>query len=217
SAKMLATIMYMSRGTPFIYQGEEIGMESYPFKDPSEFNDISTITSFNNEIKDITNKDEINKIFKKYALKTRDHPRTMMQWSSDQFAGFSSTKPWFLVNPNYQRINVLDQISRGDSIWSHYQKLISLRRFSKHHELITYGAYEMILKDHPTLFVYKRALNGQEMIVIGSFSENEETFDLSGYPIDEILIQSHKELKINQDKLILRPYESIVFTVKGVL
>ncbi|MBN3490342.1 alpha-glucosidase [Acholeplasma equirhinis] len=213
SAKMLATIMYMSRGTPFIYQGEEIGMTNYPFKDPSEFNDISTITSYHNDIKN--NPKEKDRIFKQYALKNRDHPRTMMQWSDEDFGGFSKQKPWFHVNPNYKEINVLDQISRNDSIWHHYQKIISLRRFSKYHELITYGDYEMLLKNDPKLFVYQRMLNNQKMIVVGSFSDSKESFDLTTFKLDEIILQSHKNIKLTDNKIILRPYESLVFTVKG--
>ncbi len=212
SAKMLATVMYLSRGTPFIYQGEEIGMTSYPFEKIEQFNDISAINSYYNTIKEKPHEKEL--MFKKMALTTRDHPRTMMQWSDEPYAGFSTVKPWFLVHPNYKAINVKNQFAKENSIWHHYQKLISLRRFSKFHDLITYGSYEMILKDHPSIYAYLRRMDKDLIVVIGSFSKKDEVFDLTDYPVDEILIHNYQDLKVTQQKLLLRPYESICFKVK---
>ncbi len=215
SAKMLATIMYMSRGTPFIYQGEEIGMTNYPFKDPSEFNDISTITGYKNWIK--SEPDKKDYIFKKMAMTSRDHPRTMMQWSPTDFAGFSKVKPWFNVNPNYISINVFDQMADENSIWSYYQKLISLRRFSSYKDVIIYGTYQMIEIEHPSLFIYKRAFNGQKLLIIGSFDTNNVTYDLTNYPIGYILISNYPDTKIEHKHITLRPYETIVYEVKETI
>lgn len=212
SAKMLATIMYMSRGTPFIYQGEEIGMTNYPFKDASEFNDISTITGYNNWVKsEPENKDYI---FKKMAMTSRDHPRTMMQWSNDSYAGFSKVKPWFNVNPNYQTINVSDQMAQENSIWSYYQKLISLRRFSEYKETIIYGTFKMLAIDHESVFIYERSYNHKRLIIIGSFANKDIEFNINDYPIKNILIQNYNDVTIINTHIKLRPFETIVYEVK---
>lgn len=212
SAKMLANLMYLGRGTPFIYQGEEIGMTSYPFTSATEFNDISTITGYNNWV----NSEPENKdyILKKMALTSRDNPRTMMQWSTEKYAGFSKEKPWFLVNPNYKEINVANQISDENSIFSYYQKLISLRRFSKYSELITYGTYEIIDEENPHLFSYIRQLNNDTLIVINSFSTEEQWFDISKYEIEDLVIHNYDKLTIDNHKIILKPYEALAIKVK---
>jgi len=215
SAKMLATIMYLSRGTPFVYQGEEIGMTNYPFKSLSEINDISTLNGVKNQIEQ--NPLNAQKIIDKALMTTRDHPRTMMQWSRDQFAGFSKVQPWFHVNPNYETINVFDQINDPNSIWSHYQKLFGLRRFSKYSQTIIYGTYEMILKEDSNLFVYLRKFKNDTLVIIGSFSKNLETFDMTNYPLEEILIHNYDSVNIHENTLNLRPYETICYKVKEQL
>ncbi|HEY8406292.1 MAG TPA: alpha-glucosidase [Acholeplasma sp.] len=215
SAKMLATALYFMRGTPFIYQGEEIGMTNYPFKDISEFNDISTRNNYENWLKHEPDKKEY--IFKKISMKSRDHPRTPMQWSSKPNAGFSTVKPWFHVNPNYVDINVENQLSDENSIFSHYQKIISLRRFSPYKELIVYGTYEMILKDDPNIYAYKRQLDDETLLVVNSFSKTNVTFDLKHFNIESVLLTNYKDIQQENQQLILRPYESIVLKVKEII
>jgi len=215
SAKMLATIMYLSRGTPFVYQGEEIGMTNYPFNSLSEINDISTLNGVKNQIEQ--NPLDAQKIIDKALMTTRDHPRTMMQWSRDTYAGFSKVQPWFHVNPNYETINVFDQVNDPNSIWSHYQKLFGLRRFSKYSQTIIYGTYEMILIEDLNLFVYLRKFNNDTLVVIGSFSKNHETFDITNYPLEEILIHNYDSVNIDENTLNLRPYETICYKVKEQL
>jgi oligo-1,6-glucosidase len=215
SAKMLATIMYLSRGTPFVYQGEEIGMTNYPFKSLSEINDISTLNGVKNQIEQ--NPLNAQKIIHKALMTTRDHPRTMMQWSRDQFAGFSKVQPWFHVNPNYETINVFDQINTSNSIWSHYQKLFGLRRFSKYSQTIIYGTYDMILKEDSNLFIYLRKSDNDTLVIIGSFSKYLETFDMTNYPLEDILIHNYDSVNIHENTLNLRPYETICYKVKEQL
>lgn len=212
SATMLATIMYLSRGTPFIYQGEEIGMTNYPFKELSQINDISTLNGVKNQINE--NPLEANKIIDKALMTTRDHPRTMMQWDDSTFAGFSNVQPWFHVNSNYEIINASSQMNDPNSIWSHYQKLFSLRRFSKYSKTLIYGTYEMILKDDPYLFVYLRKLNNETLIIIGSFSQEQQCFDIKNYPLEAILIHNYDTLEMDNQILNLRPYETICYKVK---
>ncbi|CDR30801.1 Oligo-1,6-glucosidase [Acholeplasma oculi] len=214
SAKMLATIMYMSRGTPFIYQGEEIGMTNYPFKSMDEINDVSTINSYHNQIKDRPNDKEM--ILKKSLMTTRDHPRTIMQWSSQKNAGFSQNKPWFHVNPNFIEINVSKQLSDPNSIFAHYQKLISLRRFSNYKETILYGDYQMILQDHPTIFSYIRK-GPQKLVIIGSFSKDNETFDTNNLKFKKLVLSNYKDVILVNNKITLRPYEAIVYEVEESL
>lgn len=215
SAKMLATIMYLSRGTPFVYQGEEIGMTNYPFKSLSEINDISTLNGVKNQIEQ--NPLDAKKIIDKALMTTRDHPRTMMQWSRDTFAGFSKVQPWFHVNPNYEIINVFDQVNDPNSIWSHYQKLFGLRRFSKYRQTIIYGTYEMILKEDSNIFAYLRKSEDDTLLIIGSFSKNHETFDMTKYPIEDIIIHNYDSVNIHENTLNLRPYETICYKVKEQL
>ncbi|WP_162146829.1 glycoside hydrolase family 13 protein [Acholeplasma granularum] len=212
SAKMLATIMYLSRGTPFIYQGEEIGMTNFPFNDLSQIDDISTLNSVKNQIS--KNPDNSQAIIDKALMTTRDHPRTMMQWDDTKFAGFSEVKPWFHVNPNYKIINVKDQMNDSSSIWSYYQKLFSLRRFSKYSNTLIYGTYEMIHKDDPNLFIYLRKSDNEKILVMGSFSSQNQSFDTSNYPILEVIIQNYDDISIENQIINLRPYESISYKVK---
>lgn len=212
SAKMLASIMYLSRGTPFIYQGEEIGMTNYPFKELSEINDISTLNSVKNQI--AMEPERAYQIIEKALMTSRDHPRTMMQWHHTEYAGFSSVKPWFHVNPNYTEINVFDQMNDPTSIWSHYQKLFSLRRFSKYSKTLINGTYEMILKDDPNLFVYLRHYQEETIIVIGSFSTTETIMDITNYPVGDILIHNYEDISYENNNLKLRPYETISYRIK---
>lgn len=212
SGKMLATALHMMRGTPFIYQGEEIGMTNYPFEDVSDFNDVSSIASYQYHLE--KEPDDPVKALKKASLRSRDNPRTAMQWSSLYNAGFTDTISIPLINPNYKKINVESNLKNKDSLWYHYQKLIELRRHSKYHDLITWGSYEMILAEDPNLYVYLRRYQDDVILVINSFSRRKQVFDSEKYELIERLISNYDKTKIKNNKLYLKPYESIVFKVK---
>lgn len=213
SGKMLATALYFMRGIPFIYQGEEIGMTNYPFSKRDEFNDISTLNAYDEKKKKYPFMSEEN-IIKELAKTTRDHPRTPYQWKDAPFAGFSSRDPWLSVNPNYHEINLENQINDPKSLWSYYQKIIHLRRFSKYQEIIVYGSYKILDFEHPNLYTYIRCLNHQKLLIITSFSEGIETYDLKTYDILDVVLHNQETLKINGQTITLNPYEAIVLSVK---
>ena len=212
SGKMLATLLHMSRGTPFIYQGEEIGMTNYPFEDVNDFNDISSKATYTYELEKTP--DDPVRALKVASLRSRDNARTAMQWHKGIYGGFSDVEPQVLVNRNYRKINVEDQILNQNSLWHHYKKLIHLRRFSKYHDVITYGSYEQIDIENDKVYGFIRKLNDQSLLVLNSFSRKKVVYDLSAYKICELLISNYKDQKIKKDQITLRPFESIVFEIK---
>jgi oligo-1,6-glucosidase len=212
SGKMLATALHMMKGTPFIYQGEEIGMTNYPFEDVSDFNDISSISSYQYHL-DLAPDDPVTAL-RKAAMRSRDNARTPMQWTSGFNAGFSSVKPWMKVNPDYQKINVERNLNDQNSLFYHYQKLISLRRDSSYSSVILWGDYELKDEDDPNHYTYTRTYQDQKLLVINSFSNKKTTYNLSQYEIIDTVMHNEKKIKIKDQHILLRPYESIVFAVK---
>lgn len=218
SAKMLATMLHMQKGTPYIYQGEEIGMTNVKFPSIEYYNDIEGLNMYNERISLGYSEDEVMKSL--YA-KGRDNARTPMQWDSSENGGFSTKKPWLMVNDNYTDINVERDIKAPWSIFAYYQKLIRLR---KSEEVIKYGKFELLLKDHREAFVYTRSYNGENLLVVCNFYGNNISIDLS--ELKDILgLEDNSELSLNEDvlianysnspkltnKLALRPYETIVY------
>jgi oligo-1,6-glucosidase len=212
SGKMLATALHMMRGTPFIYQGEEIGMTNYPFEDVNDFNDISSIATYTYELEKTP--DDPVRALKVASLRSRDNARTAMQWDASNYAGFSDVKPEVLYHENYKKINVENQLLNQNSLWHHYQKLIDLRRHSNYHDVITYGTYHQLDIDRDDIYVYERLLNNQKLLIINSFTRKKVFYDLTGYSIEDVLISNYKNQKYKDQKIMLRPYESIVLVVK---
>ena len=173
SAKMLATCIHMMQGTPYVYQGEELGMTNCPFNTLDNFRDLESINAFHEltEQGKMTEEDMMAAI----GYKGRDNARTPMQWDDSAYAGFSTATPWIMVNPNYTKINAKDQINREDSVFKYYQKLIKLRHES---ELIVYGTYDLILDDDKDIYAYIRTLDDEKLIVYCNFSENTREVEL---------------------------------------
>lgn len=215
SGKMLATVLHMMRGTPFIYQGEEIGMTNFPFEDVDQFNDISSINAYIYHLE--KEPDDPVKALKKAALKSRDNPRTPMQWNNGYLAGFSTSKPWMMINYNYKKINVENNLKNKNSLWYHYQELIRLRRSSEYHELITYGDFHLLDPLDENLFCYTRTLNNQSLLIINSFSTKKQAYDISKYDLVETVIANYKKQTIKDGVIKLKPFESIVLKVKEKL
>jgi oligo-1,6-glucosidase len=215
SGKMLATALHMMRGTPFIYQGEEIGMTNYPFEDVADFNDVSSKNSYHYHLEQ--EPDDPVKALKKASLKSRDNPRTPMQWTSEPYAGFSVVDPFMPVNPNYKRINVERNLKNQNSLFHHYQKLIHLRQKSDYHDIITFGDYMMLDPEDDKLYTYIRTYQDQTLLVINSFSTKKVIYDLSAYEIKSVLISNYKKQTIKNQKITLKPFESIVFEIKEKL
>lgn len=203
SAKCIATMLHFLQGTPYVYQGEELGMTNYPFTSPEEFNDIESLGALRT-LREACPKEDPNELFRWVAYKSRDNARTPMQWDASPNAGFTTGTPWLPVNPNYPEINAEEQLKRPDSVFHYYQKLISIRHSS---ELVVYGHYELLLPDDPDLFVYRRFLDEQELLVVCNLSESERQFTPDGR-LDEILIQNLPAHDISDGKLA--PYEAYV-------
>lgn len=212
SAKMLASVIHFMKGTPFIYQGEEIGMTNYPFEDVSDFDDQSSVANYYYQLEHETD----NPVFalKKASLRSRDNARTPMQWDDSYQAGFTAVNPWFPVNPNYRKINVERNIKDDDSIYHYYRQLIALRRTSKYHDVITYGTLTFLDLDDPNHFCYLRQNDQYTLLLIHSFSAHRTTYDLSSYHIQHILIKNYKKTTIKNNQIILKPFESVVLEVK---
>ena len=205
SAKMLATCIHMMQGTPYVYQGEELGMTNCPFNTLDNFRDLESINAFHEltEQGKMTEEDMMAAI----GYKGRDNARTPMQWDDSAYAGFSTTNPWIMVNPNYTQINAKDQVNREDSVFKYYQKLIKLRHES---ELIVYGTYDLILDDDKDIYAYIRTLGDEKLIVYCNFSENTREVELPEEFVNKkVLISNYSDAKANQ-KITLRPYEAIV-------
>ncbi|MEI0604565.1 alpha,alpha-phosphotrehalase [Brachyspira alvinipulli] len=207
SAKMLATVMHCLRGTPYIYQGEEIGMTNAYFDDINQYKDVESINYFNILKNNGIEEKEIYKILQE---RSRDNSRTPMQWNDKENAGFSSAKPWIEVIYNYKDINAENNINDGNSIFNHYKKLIKLR---KDYKVISEGKTIPILKDDKNVFAFIRKYNNEKLLVINNFYGNECTIDLSNIDFDiknsKCLISNYDEVVLN-NTLKLKPYESIV-------
>ena len=207
SAKMLATCIHMMQGTPYVYQGEELGMTNCPFNTLENFRDLESINAFH----ELTEQGKMTEeeMMAAIGYKGRDNARTPMQWDDSANAGFSGADatPWIMVNPNYTKINAKDQVSREDSVFKYYQKLIKLRPES---DLIVYGTYDLILDDDKDIYAYIRTLGDEKLIVYCNFSENTREVELPEEFTDgKILISNYNDAKVSE-KITLRPYEAIV-------
>lgn len=208
SAKMLGTCLHMMQGTPYIYQGEELGMTNYPFSSMEDFRDIESIHAYQEYTeKGIVKPDDM---FDYVRYKSRDNSRTPMQWDDTDNGGFTSGTPWIGVNPNYKTVNVKEQRNRADSVFHYYQKLISLR---KQYEIIVYGTYELLLPNHKSLYAYMRALGDEKLLTVCNFSEERQIYE----PPKEFVEGQAKRLISNYEQvsleiqMTLRPYEAMVY------
>jgi oligo-1,6-glucosidase len=210
SAKMLATCLHMMQGTPYIYQGEELGMTNYPFASMDDFRDIEGINAY----RELTEKGVATEaeMFDYVCYKGRDNARTPMQWDDSNQAGFTTGTPWITVNPNYRTINAKEQLAREDSVFHYYQKLIALR---KANPIIVYGSYELLLPDNEDLYVYVRRYENHRLLVICNFTAQVQSYQL---PEDfagkgaEVLISNYGREAVG-DTLELQAYEACCLLV----
>ncbi len=203
SAKCIATCLHMMQGTPYVYQGEELGMTNTVFNSVDDFRDLESINAYRELVESglFTKED----MFPKIAHKSRDNARTPMQWDASENAGFTTGTPWIAINPNYKKINVADQLKREDSVFHYYKKLIRLR---KENEIIVYGKYELLIPEDDNIFAYTRSLDGKKLLTVCNFSKTEQKFDFSGYEKAKVLISNY-ERDIRENS-ILKPYEAVV-------
>lgn len=203
SAKCIATCLHMMQGTPYVYQGEELGMTNTVFNSVKDFRDLESINAYH----ELTEKGVIGaeELFPKICHKSRDNARTPMQWDDSKNAGFTTGTPWIDVNPNYTKINAKEQMARENSVFNYYKKLIALR---KEYEIIVYGDYNLLLPEDEDLFVYERSLDGKKLLVACNFSENEREFDFDTVKNGKILTNNYEEFSLINKKL--RPFETVV-------
>ncbi|RIW39077.1 alpha-glucosidase [Bacillus salacetis] len=210
SAKMLATVLHMMKGTPYVYQGEEIGMTNVRFSTIDEYEDIETLNFYNEQMEA---GEPVEKTMESIYVKGRDNARTPMQWNVSENAGFTDGEPWLAVNPNYEDINAEAQLNEDDSIFNYYKKLIELR---KQHDIIVYGKYELILGDHEKLYAYKRTLGNEKLLVLCNFYGEELEVELPEEAVSEsasMLIRNYKGGTQLQKQMKLQPYEAVVFAL----
>ncbi|WHY88753.1 alpha,alpha-phosphotrehalase [Neobacillus novalis] len=213
SAKMLATALHMMQGTPYIYQGEEIGMTNPKFESIEDYRDVESLNMFNLMKQNGLDEAEIIEILKQ---KSRDNSRTPVQWNSSEHAGFTTGTPWIATAANYQNINTEKAVNDPDSIFYHYQKLIQLR---KDYDVITDGDFELILDNDDEIFAYVRTSGTEKLLVINHFYANEKVFLLPAHlQLDEydskVLISNYEDSAPLGQSIRLRPYESIVYHLK---
>lgn len=209
SAKSFATTYFLQKGTPFIYQGQEIGMTNTVFNSLSEFQDVKSV----NEGKEKLEAGMCEKTVLEILSNTsRDNARTPMQWDDSLNAGFTTGKPWLKVNSNYKNINVQSQIKDENSIYNHYKKLISLKKNSK---TLTHGEFKLVLEDDKHIFAYLRELDNERYLILSNLSENEKKLNLSEFNIknEDIVLSNYKIIEKDLKEFIVRPFESVVYKI----
>jgi oligo-1,6-glucosidase len=210
SAKMLATFLHTLQGTPYIYQGEEIGMTNVKFDSIEEYKDIETLNMYNEKVKE--NNEDKAKVMESIYVKGRDNARTPVQWNDSEHAGFTTGTPWIAVNPNYEEVNVEKAVADPESIYHYYKKLIQLR---KENDVIVYGKYDLLLDDHEQIYAYTRTLKKEKLLVILNFSNHRPIFKLPEDMICrdiEVLISNYEQPEEpDVSSIKLRPYEAVVY------
>lgn len=204
SAKMLATLLHCMRGTPYVYQGEELGMTNAGFTDISQYRDVESLNHFQILKEKGLREEDAYRILQ---IHSRDNSRTPMQWNAKPNGGFTEGEPWIEVNKNYSKINVQQQLEDDDSIFHYYQKLIRLR---KEYDVIAYGDFQPLDEKHSSIFAYERNYKNEKIMVICNFYGMEQTWEskdeITGYIC---LLGNYQDVKL-ESKMKLRPYETVV-------
>ena len=214
--KLLGLLMHMRRGMPFLYQGQEIGMMNYPFRNIDEIEDIGTLNEYRVALAAGLSEDEA---LAAVSLFSRDNARTPVQWSDDPQAGFTTADtPWFPVNPNYREINVRAQEKDPDSVLNFYRSLGALRRDPAYAETIVYGTFEPVLQEYSDLYAFFRRSAGKQLLVLGNMSEKEVTVPVpaeSGDPHKDlkVVLNNLKHLEIQKNRITLAPWQGVILDV----
>lgn len=208
SAKALALMYFMQMGTPFIYQGQEIGMTNADYNNIDDFDDVATIYNYKERIENGMSKEDSLEIVK---ATTRDNSRTPMQWNNSYNGGFTTGTPWIKANNNFRKINVEDELIDDDSILNFYKDMIRIRKENK---ILVYGKYELILEEDDKIYAYTRTLNNEKFIIITNISEenvkfsyDEEELKYDGLIISNYKVDEHEDIT----EFILKPYEARLY------
>jgi alpha-glucosidase len=209
SATAFGAMYFLMQGTPFIYQGQEIGMTNVQFDSIDDYDDVSAKNMYRLKRADGVPHQEIMEFI---WASGRDNSRTPMQWSEEKNAGFTTGNPWLKVNPNYEKINVSHQLQDPDSILNFYKKLVQLK---KSNEVFTYGTYELLLADDPQVYVYTRTLGKEKVLVIANLSVKPAEIELDeACNYDNLLLNNyHVESHPSSNTVSLKPYEARVYSL----
>ncbi len=205
SGKMLATILHLLKGTPYIYQGEEIGLINTPIRSIEEADDIETFNMYQERLqKGYT----IQEIITSINQKGRDNARRPLPWDATNQGGFTTGKPWLPLHPDFLKLNVATALANPKSLFYHYQQLIHLR---KTQPLVVWGTYREILPEDPALYVYERSYQGEMWLVVANFYQKETIYRDPERQAQAILLSNYEDSSLHLEKLRLRAYEAIVF------
>lgn len=213
SAKCIATVLHMMQGTPYVYQGEELGMTNCPFGSIENYRDLESINAYHELTEAGLRQPE--ELLECIAYKSRDNARTPMQWNSSKNGGFTEGTPWIMVNPNYKEINAEQEMADPDSVFHYYQHLIALRRSSSWSDIIVYGHYELLAPENPQVFAYTREYEGRKLLVICNLSSEKVSFEIPdsvSWTQADRLIGNYKYQELAR-KTELRPWEAEVWVI----
>lgn len=208
SAKLFAILLHLMKGTPYIYQGEEIGMTNYEMASLDDIYDIESINMYHERLAAGYSEADI---LTSINAKGRDHARTPMQWRGDQaHAGFTAGQPWIPVNDNFTEINVAQNLAEKDSVFATYQQLIQYR---KDHDIVVKGDFQLLYPDHPAVFAYKRQWQDDAFVVFANVSEEVQTVDVAELSLNDVIINNYDEVTVRDGQLTLEPYQAIAITI----
>ena len=208
SGKMLATILHLMKGTPYIYQGEEIGMVNTPVSSIEELDDIESLNMYRERLAAGYDKADILASINK---KGRDNARRPMQWSNHEHGGFTTGTPWLELSPRYSEINVENELADSESLFYHYQRLIQLR---KNNPLVVWGTYQELVQNDTQLFVYERSYENETWLIVANFYEEEADFSHESHKVKEIILSNYSDSSVDLANLHLRAYETVVYRLE---
>lgn len=208
SGKMLATILHLMKGTPYIYQGEEIGMVNTPVSSIEELDDIESLNMYRERLAAGYDKADILASINK---KGRDNARRPMQWSNHEHGGFTTGTPWLELSPRYSEINVENELADSESLFYHYQRLIQLR---KNNPLVVWGIYQELVPNDTQLFVYERSYENETWLIVANFYEEEADFSHESHKVKEIILSNYSDSSVDLANLHLRAYETVVYRLE---
>ncbi len=210
SAKMLGTVLHLHRGTPFVYQGEELGMTNAPFATAEDFHDIESVNHYADRV---AAGDDPESVLQALRAVSRDNARSPMQWDATSYAGFTAGEPWAAVNPNHVDVNAEAQLHDPDSVFHHYRRLIELRHTLP---VVVEGDFTMLLPDDPCVYAFLRTLGSDRLLVLGNFTAEEAAApvpDAAGWKASELLLGNLEPGVASPDGpgLVLAPWEARVY------
>ena len=205
SAKAFALVYFMQKGTPFIYQGQEIGMTNVKYDSIEKYNDVKGINIYKEKVSHGMSEEKAMEYV--YAI-SRDNARSPMQWDSSDYGGFSTESSWMEINKNYKEINVKKELNDENSILNFYKNLIEIRKNSK---TLIYGEFKLLLEEHDEIFAYERNLNNEKYLIAGNLSNNQVNFNMKqlGYKDFEIIVKNYEEVEENK----LKPWECRMYKI----